>query len=231
MERKYEFTKETVNVNGVTLHRIQAIKDFGIVKKGDLGGFIEKEYNLSHDGDARVYGNARAYDDAKVCRYARVYGDALVCGNAQVFGNAEVYGNARVYDYARVYGNARVYDDTEVCGNAWVCDDAKVYGDAWVYGDARVYGNAEVSCNSDYVCIKGLGSINRNTTFFRSKDDKIMVSCGCFKGDLDEFENRVKTTHGQSEGSKKYLAEYLACINVVKIHFGIDKIIYLPLTI
>lgn len=189
MEKKYEFTKETVNVNGVTLHRIQAIKDFGIVKKGDLGGFIEKEYNLCHKGDAKVCG------DAWVCDNALVYGDAQVCGDA------------------RVYGNAKVCGDALVCGDAWVC------------------GNALVSCSGDYVCIKGLGSINRNTTFFRSKDDKIMVSCGCFKGDLDDFENQVKTTHGQSEGSKKYLAEYLACINVVKIHFGIDKIIYLPLTI
>ncbi|MBB4077294.1 hypothetical protein GGR08_001625, partial [Bartonella fuyuanensis] len=29
----------------------QALKDFDDIKAGDLGGFIEKEVNLSHDGN------------------------------------------------------------------------------------------------------------------------------------------------------------------------------------
>ena len=76
MNRKYEFTGETKNWIGRKLHRIRAVRDFGDVKAGDLGGWIEKERNLSHDGDAWVYGNARVY------------------GNAEVYGNARVYGNA-----------------------------------------------------------------------------------------------------------------------------------------
>lgn len=72
MERKYELTDETIIFNGRILHRIKAVRNFGNVKAGDLGGFIEKDENLSHYGDCWVYGNARVY------------------------GNAEVYGNARV---------------------------------------------------------------------------------------------------------------------------------------
>ncbi|MCM1223149.1 MAG: hypothetical protein NC548_52730, partial [Lachnospiraceae bacterium] len=73
----------------------------------------------------------------------------------------------------------------------------------------RVYGNA------DYICIKGLGSHNRNTTFFKCKDGHIHVSCGCFSGTIPEFEAKVKETHGDS----KYAKEYLAAVEVVKIHF------------
>lgn len=62
--KKYEFTGESKELNGVTLHRIRAIKDFRNVKAGDLGGWIEKESNLSHYGDAWVYGNAEVYDDS-----------------------------------------------------------------------------------------------------------------------------------------------------------------------
>ena len=51
---KYRLTDEIINVGGLTLHRIQAIKDFGDVHKGDLGGFVENKNNLSHDGDAWV---------------------------------------------------------------------------------------------------------------------------------------------------------------------------------
>lgn len=61
--KKYEFTGETKQIgtiNGtVTLHRIKASVTFGNIKSGDIGGWIEKKENLSHDGNAWVYGDAR----------------------------------------------------------------------------------------------------------------------------------------------------------------------------
>ena len=47
---KYELTKESKG----NLFRIKALKDFGNVKKGDLGGFIEKTDNLSQEGNCWV---------------------------------------------------------------------------------------------------------------------------------------------------------------------------------
>ena len=78
MNRKYEFTGEIMECMGRTLHRIRAVRDFGDVKAGDLGGWIEKERNLSHAGDAWVRCNA------KVCDSAVVGDSALVCGDARV---------------------------------------------------------------------------------------------------------------------------------------------------
>ena len=49
-EKKYELTDETIDVDGHILHRIKAIRDFDNVKVGELGGYIEKESNLSHNG-------------------------------------------------------------------------------------------------------------------------------------------------------------------------------------
>lgn len=53
MEKKYELTNETIEFNGHILHRIKALKDFAYkkFKKGDLGGFIESENNLSQEGE------------------------------------------------------------------------------------------------------------------------------------------------------------------------------------
>ena len=68
--KKYKLTEETKEYYGITLYRIEALKDFGTVKAGDKGGFIRSEDNLSHDGDAWVGG------DAQVDGNARVYGDA-----------------------------------------------------------------------------------------------------------------------------------------------------------
>lgn len=50
MEKKYILTDETIKVNGKTLYRIKALREFSNVKAGDLGGFVESESNLSHDG-------------------------------------------------------------------------------------------------------------------------------------------------------------------------------------
>ena len=58
---KYQLTSESIMHFGVKLYRIEATATFGRVTTGDLGGFVAGEKNLSHDGDAWVYGNAKVY--------------------------------------------------------------------------------------------------------------------------------------------------------------------------
>ena len=112
MAKKFELTAEFVtNIFGKKLFRIKALMAFGDVKEGELGGYLEKEENLDHDGDAWVSGNAWVSGDAWVSGNARVYGDARVSGNAKVSGNADVSGDAKVSGDAWVSGNARVYGD------------------------------------------------------------------------------------------------------------------------
>ena len=203
--KKYELTEETLTVSEKTLYRIRAVRDFGFVKTGEFGGYIEKEENLSHIGNAWISGDAR------------VFGDARVSGNARVYGDAKVYGDARVS------GNAWAYGEVQVAGNAWIYGDARVFGNAWVYGDARVsgnawvYGNAEVF-NTRHFFVQGpIGSRDGYVTFYRTKDDTVEVRCGCFSGSLQEFVNQVEETHGGSRYEKEYkLAAELAkvCIRL-----------------
>lgn len=167
--KKFELTTDSIKRNGVTLYRIKSLIDFEDVKAGDLGGYVEKEENLSQ------YGDAWAFDDAQV------YGNACVSGNAQVGGNARLSGNALVCDNARVVGNARLSDD------------------------------------ADYIHLKEFGYHNRNTTMFREENGNIYVSCGYFSGTLQEFESKVKETHGNSE----FAREYLALVEAAKIHFEV----------
>lgn len=75
MNNKFILTDETEEFFGCTLHRIKALKDFGEVKAGELGGWVEKEGNIEVYGNAWVYGNARVYGDARVYGNAEVYGD------------------------------------------------------------------------------------------------------------------------------------------------------------
>ena len=204
--KKFEFTGETkTTVNGIVLHRIKALVriDLGystIIEVGDLGGWLEKEDNLSNLGNAWVFGDAEVFGDAKI------YGDALISGYSRVFDNARVFGNARVYNYAWVFGDAQVSGYTWIYGDAQVSGDAEVLGDAKIYGDSKVSGDACIDKCSHILNIGPIGSRNEFTTFFRTKDRKVKVSCGCFLGTIDEFLEKVEQTHGDSKHAIVYRA-------------------------
>ena len=129
-------------------------------------------------------------------------------------GNVNQSGDAWVYGDAWVSGNAKVSGNAEVYGDAWVSDNAKVYGDAEVYGNAKVYGDAWVYGNADYTTIHGFGTQFRTTTFFRCKDKKVRVACGCFFGTIPEFREQVKNTR-----KGKIAEEYLMIADLMEKHF------------
>lgn len=208
MDKKYKLlTDDTISSCGRTLYRIEALKDFGNVKKGDKGGYLEKEDNLSHEGQCWVYHEARVLEKAMVFGKARVYGrakvfgDARVYGGAMVSGDAVVYGRAMVYDDARIYGNAEVYGDAEIYGNVCVSGITKIHGNAEVYGIAEVYGNAEIYGNvvvksdKDYIVFKNWWGSGRYFTWTRSNN---MWSVGCFYGTGDEL---IKKAYRDGERS------------------------------
>jgi len=150
--KKYEITDE-VHPKNKKLHRIRALKDFGEVNVGDLGGWVESEKNLSQKGSCWIDVDAMVYDKAEVSGDVIIYGKARVYGNAKVSGNSEVGGNSEVYDNAQVSGKAIIYGNydnisVKVYNNAIVTDKAKVNGSAQVYGNAKVYGNAELRMHS-----------------------------------------------------------------------------------
>ena len=121
--KKFEFTEETKTTSrGVTVKRIVALRDFGDVKVGDKGGFLEKEENLSHDNDCWVY------------------------DEAQVFGEALVYDKARVYGEAQVYGEALVYDEAQVCDEARVTTVVKTFGNGFGYRITVTDKHIKIGC-------------------------------------------------------------------------------------
>ena len=101
MNKKYELTDKTFEVQRdndepVTLYRIKALRDFGRVKAGDIGGWIEKEDNLSHEGncwindDAMVYDNALVFGKAKVLGYAKIANYVIISGTSCITGKSVV---------------------------------------------------------------------------------------------------------------------------------------------
>lgn len=92
MGKKFKLTDTTELWVGIKmrLYRIRALKDFGDVKAGELGGWVESEDNLDQEGncwvepDGCVYGKARIEMDAIVKPWAQI-------GNAAVIKSSQDY--------------------------------------------------------------------------------------------------------------------------------------------
>lgn len=145
MDKKFTLTSITGKFKGRTVYRIRALVSFGSVFAGDLGGFVEKEDNLSQDGNAWISENAVVAENAKVSGNAKILRFAVVYGNAKVYDDAWVSGGAMVHGSAEVFGNAWISGDANICGDAKVYEHAMVSGSAEVFGNARVYGKAVVN--------------------------------------------------------------------------------------
>ena len=130
---------------GKPLFQVVALRDFGDVRKGDKGGYIESTDNLSNEGNCWVSENAFVFDNARVSENAFVFGEAQVFGGAFVHNDAQVYGDSRVFGEAWVFGNAEVFQNAQVCGNVLVYGNSRVFGNAEVYGDAEIYGTTELA--------------------------------------------------------------------------------------
>lgn len=141
---KPKLLEETYN-----LYRIRALKDFGDVKAGDLGGYIESERNLSQEGDCWVYDKAKVTDEAKIYGNAKIKGYVVISDNAEVFDNAKVYDYAEVSGNAKVYGNAQVEDSAKIYNKVEVFDNALIDKETTLYNKAKVYGKAKVTENAE----------------------------------------------------------------------------------
>lgn len=181
MNTKYELTDRTIIVDNHILHRIRALKDFGNVKKGDFGGYIETEDNLSQNGRSWIFNNAK------------VFGNARICENAMVFNNVKVFEDANAYEDARIYGHVIMWGSAQIGGSARVCDNAKIYENAYIYGKSLVYGNSCVCGNSH---IYGHSHVYDNTAL--SGEVWIRDACICGNAILDGcFEVRnIKISSG-----------------------------------
>lgn len=174
--------------------------------------------NACVHGCARIHQNAKVKDEgsvhnAKVYGKASVYGGATVTCEARIFGSAKICGNSVVTDKAAVFGHAKID------GHAHIGGRAKVYNDAAILEPAEIFDDADIFDTSAYLAIRNIGRYRRTVTFFKTEDGKIKAGCGCFRGMLDEFAQRVDSEHGSNEHGKAYRL----AIELAKLLVNLDK--------
>ena len=203
MDKKYRLIKSDIK----GLYRVKALKDFGYVKKGDIGGYVENPNNLSHKGNCWVYNNAKIYDNA------RIYGNAEVWDYAVIQGNARIYGNAQIWDCAVIDGNAQIHGDSEILNYAIIRDNALIYGDSVISGNAFIGGDTEIKTGSH------VGYIDekfKNVLYIQCKASLITVytdinnvikcNIGCQKRiTLEGLLKRIEEDGGMTKDREEYV--------------------------
>ncbi|MFT0547011.1 hypothetical protein ACMHYO_11820 [Allopusillimonas ginsengisoli] len=185
MSKKFELVYGDVNdaIPGFVLTRIRALVDIPLhrVKAGDLGGFVESEGNLSHDGQAWIGGGASVYEQG------RVQDNALAAGSSMVFGNARLGGSARIYDYAQMSGQARLYGQARMSGSACMTDDAEAFGNSAIGGNTFLPAGAFIAAHGQYASFDIAGSPDDDfVTVYTDRNGQLMVYCAALTGTLDE---------------------------------------------
>ena len=142
---KFKLTGETKKYVYTTLYRIEALRSFSDVKKGQKGGWVESEENLDHDGDCWIYDNAVVMDKAVVVNNAQVRGEAHIEGeftriaqNAYVTDNVWIEGGSQVYGDAHVSGNVKLVTHSVITGNARVSGRVRMFNGSWASGNCQV---------------------------------------------------------------------------------------------
>lgn len=106
MNKKYTLVPD-IDINATGLYRIKALRDFNNVKTGDLGGFVDNETNLSHEGNCWIY------DDA-IVRKSTILNNAIIRGKA-------IVENSYISDNVIIVDNPHI-TDSEIRGNAFIRD-------------------------------------------------------------------------------------------------------------
>jgi len=136
---KYRIT-DIVHPCTPQLKRIQALCDINPnVRKGDMGGFVEKEWNLSQSGACWIY------DDAVCCDNARIQMNAQLFQFAQAKGEAIVTGEAGMEGHSLAEGEVYI-KDADIRGHARICGEAVIEAHETgklapnIGGNSRIYG-------------------------------------------------------------------------------------------
>jgi UDP-3-O-[3-hydroxymyristoyl] glucosamine N-acyltransferase len=82
--KKYKLTNISKIINGKTLYRIEALKNFDEISQGMAGGYIESEANLSQDGNCWIYDSVSVYDNANISGNIKIAGRCQICGDVKI---------------------------------------------------------------------------------------------------------------------------------------------------
>jgi len=138
MKKKYRMEKD----EEFGMYRVIALRNFGDVKEGDIGGYVETEDNLSHTGNCWIYDDAIMRHESRMTGNAKLHNTAVMYNNSSITDDAEMFGDASLYNHATLHGSAVMCNDSAMYNNTEMFDHAQLYGSASLFGNAMICDNA-----------------------------------------------------------------------------------------
>ena len=164
--KKYKFTGETMQFEGHILRRIIYLRETPYTKRGILGGWIESEHNLSHEGrcavlhEAKVLGNARIEEDALAFQQSIIKDNAKIKGTTEIFGKSIIGADSILADATRVCDEATVHFYSTLENTT-----SHVTGSTLIGGKAKIEATGTI-CNCDIGSVEFTGHLNlKNATY------------------------------------------------------------------
>lgn len=231
---KYKLTKEIREDFGVKLYRIVALRDFADVKKGDLGGWVESERNLSQEDNCWIYDDAVVYEKARILDNAKIRNKAIIDGHALIYDNSEICDAVQIKQNAAIFDNVKILDKAIITGFAWICDNSVISGNAIISNgkihdsaniknctisgfELYILGDAYIQSDSDILIINNIGNENSTVSFYKTQLGVIKVTYSGSKivMSLDKFEKKIEKF--KDTKSRK---EFEIAVELAKIKFG-----------
>lgn len=219
--KKYELTGTfTTHSNGereFRLYRVEALIDIPrhSVKKGDQGGFIECEENLSHQGDCWIGKDSHVFDESCVRGNAFVE-ESTIFGGTTISENAIVRRTRFIGADSHVFGDCEI-TDTMVHGKLISSYDTTIKKTE-IFGELTAVRPSILVLESTF---HGAVRLSENTHIGKSRITNIHFGAG-------EQRIRISTLEANDEGQVQgafYLhnshvsAEELLIETATKVHF------------
>lgn len=208
-----------------------------IVKKGDIGGYVEFEHNLNKYDESWIFekatvigttsvvtGNAVIGSGAKVIR-STILKNATICDGATVrestvsgqvyIGRNVSLIDCNVSDNAQIEGHIAL-SSCDIHDNAHIdLSDSKNL--IW-YSRATVGYNAWIMRPEHLMTMGPFGSRDGYLTIYRNCYGNLMAATGCFCSTLDEFEIEVEKKYRGAKTKKEtdYCAQYTTAITAAR---------------
>lgn len=127
---KYELTDDVKHCFNTKVYRIKALRDGKFFNKGELGGYVESEDNLSQVGECWIGDNAIAFNESYISGSAYVYGNAVI-QNSKIEDDAQIFDDSEIKDYSVIRDNVTIFGKSIVsfCTMKWnqILKDIKIY--------------------------------------------------------------------------------------------------------
>jgi hypothetical protein len=148
--------------------------------------------------------------------------------------SANIYTQEQAEEYAKTLVNCNGCIDCRYCRGCYSCRDCLECSSCRDCIDCRncIDCRGCIGCsncsscsnfktNPERIISPKLGSRDAHTTFYWNEEHE-QIACGCFKGTLKEFEEKVIKTHGDNDYAKGYL-KWIESVKNFKETYGGNK--------